>query len=32
MHSGYLYHYAFVIIGAAIIFGAIIWLRSGGVN
>ena len=32
MHSGYLYHYAFVIIGAAIIFGAIIWLRSGGIN
>ncbi|MGA1343223.1 MAG: NADH-quinone oxidoreductase subunit L [Hyphomonas sp.] len=32
LHSGYLYHYAFVIIGAAILFGAIIWLRSGGVS
>ena len=32
MHSGYLYHYAFVIIGAAITFGAILWLRLGGAN
>ena len=32
MHSGYLYHYAFVIIGAAIVFGAVLWLRSGGAN
>ncbi|MEX1251672.1 MAG: NADH-quinone oxidoreductase subunit L [Hyphomonas sp.] len=32
MHTGYLYHYAFVIIGAAIIFGAVLWLRSGGAN
>jgi NADH-quinone oxidoreductase subunit L len=32
MHSGYLYHYAFVIIGAAIAFGAILLLRSGGAN
>tara|TARA_R110000787_G_scaffold31783_10_gene84207 strand:- start:13377 stop:15503 length:2127 start_codon:yes stop_codon:yes gene_type:complete len=32
MHTGYLYHYAFVIIGAALVFGAIMWLRSGGVN
>jgi NADH-quinone oxidoreductase subunit L len=32
MHSGYLYHYAFVIIGAAITFGAILWMRSGGAN
>ena len=32
MHSGYLYHYAFVIIGAAILFGAVLWLRSGGAN
>jgi len=32
MHSGYLYHYAFVIIGAAIVFGAIMWLRSGGAS
>lgn len=30
MHTGYLYHYAFVIIGAVIVFGAILWLRSGG--
>ena len=32
MHTGYLYHYAFVIIGAAIVFGAILWLRAGGAN
>ena len=32
MHSGYLYHYAFVIIGAAILFVAILTLRSGGAN
>lgn len=32
MHTGYLYHYAFVIIGAALIFGAIIWLKVGGAN
>tara|TARA_R110000787_G_scaffold9090_12_gene32025 strand:- start:13682 stop:15814 length:2133 start_codon:yes stop_codon:yes gene_type:complete len=32
MHTGYLYHYAFVIIGAALVFGAIMWLRAGGVN
>jgi NADH-quinone oxidoreductase subunit L len=32
MHTGYLYHYAFVIIGAAITFGAILWLKSGGAN
>jgi NADH-quinone oxidoreductase subunit L len=32
MHTGYLYHYAFVIIGAAILFGAVVWLRSGGLN
>ena len=30
MHTGYLYHYAFVIIGAALVFGAILFLRSGG--
>ncbi len=30
MHTGYLYHYAFVIIGAALIFGAILFWRSGG--
>tara|TARA_S200002703_G_scaffold57410_1_gene50100 strand:- start:417 stop:2300 length:1884 start_codon:yes stop_codon:yes gene_type:complete len=32
MHTGYLYHYAFVIIGAALVFGAILWLRAGGAN
>ena len=30
MHTGYLYHYAFVIIGAALIFGAVIFWRVGG--
>ncbi|MEL7109755.1 MAG: NADH-quinone oxidoreductase subunit L [Pseudomonadota bacterium] len=30
MHTGYLYHYAFVIIGAALVFGAILFWRSGG--
>ncbi len=30
MHTGYLYHYAFVIIGAALLFGALLWMRSGG--
>ncbi len=30
LHSGYLYHYAFLIIGAAIVFGSILWLRAGG--
>ncbi len=32
MHTGYLYHYAFVIIGAALVFGGILWLRAGGAN
>ena len=32
MHTGYLYHYAFLIIGAAITFGAVMWLRVGGAN
>lgn len=32
MHTGYLYHYAFLIIGAAIVFGAILWMRAGGAN
>lgn len=32
MHTGYLYHYAFVIIGAALVFGAVLWLRAGGAN
>ncbi len=30
MHTGYIYHYAFVIIGAALIFGALLFWRSGG--
>lgn len=30
MHTGYLYHYAFVIIGAALIFGAILFWHNGG--
>lgn len=30
MHTGYLYHYAFVIIGAALVFGAILFWHSGG--
>lgn len=30
MHTGYLYHYAFVIIGAALVFGAILFWRMGG--
>ena len=30
MHTGYLYHYAFVIIGAALLFGAVIFWRVGG--
>lgn len=29
LHSGYLYHYAFIIIGAALVFGAAVWLRFG---
>ena len=32
MHTGYLYHYAFVIIGAALVFGGILYLRTGGVS
>ncbi|KCZ94358.1 NADH-quinone oxidoreductase subunit L [Hyphomonas johnsonii] len=32
MHTGYLYHYAFVIIGAALVFGAVMWLNAGGAN
>lgn len=32
MHTGYLYHYAFVVIGAALVFGAVIWLKAGGAN
>ena len=30
MHTGYLYHYAFVILGAALAFGAVLFWRSGG--
>ncbi len=30
MHTGYLYHYAFVIIGAALVFGAVLYFRAGG--
>jgi NADH-quinone oxidoreductase subunit L len=30
MHTGYLYHYAFVIIGAALVFGGVLYWRSGG--
>ena len=30
MHTGYLYHYAFVIIGAALAFGAILYWRMQG--
>ncbi len=30
MHTGYLYHYAFVIIGAALVFGAVLYWRAGG--
>ena len=29
VHTGYLYHYAFVIIGAALVFGGILYWRSG---
>lgn len=32
MHTGYLYHYAFVIIGAALIFGGVLYARSGGLG
>jgi NADH-quinone oxidoreductase subunit L len=32
LHTGYLYHYAFLIIAAAIVFGAILWLRAGGAS
>ena len=30
MHTGYLYHYAFVIIGATLILGAVLFWRTGG--
>ena len=31
MHTGYLYHYAFVIIGAVLVFGGVLFWRNGGV-
>ena len=30
LHTGYLYHYAFVIIGAVLIFGMVLFWRTGG--
>ncbi len=32
LHTGYLYHYAFVIIGAVLVFGAVLFWRSGGLG
>lgn len=32
MHTGYLYHYAFVILGAAAIFGAVVLINMSGAN
>ena len=32
MHTGYLYHYAFVIIGAALMLGGVLFWRSGGLG
>ena len=32
MHTGYLYHYAFVILGAAAVFGAVILINVAGAN
>jgi len=32
MHTGYLYHYAFVILGAAAIFGAVMLINITGAN
>ena len=32
MHTGYLYHYAFVIIGAALLFGGVLYFRNGGIG
>ena len=32
MHTGYLYHYAFVILGAAAVFGAVILINVTGAN
>ncbi|WP_321489518.1 NADH-quinone oxidoreductase subunit L [uncultured Hyphomonas sp.] len=32
MHTGRLYHYAFIIIGAALVFGALMWLHAGGAH
>lgn len=30
MHTGFVYHYAFVMIGAALVFGAVLFVLSGG--
>jgi NADH-quinone oxidoreductase subunit L len=30
LHTGYLYHYAFVIIGAALVFGGVVFWRTQG--
>ncbi|HAE26460.1 MULTISPECIES: NADH-quinone oxidoreductase subunit L [Hyphomonas] len=32
LHTGRLYHYAFIIIGAALVFGALMWLNAGGAH
>ena len=32
MHTGYLYHYAFAIIAAALLLGAVFYIRNGGVS
>ncbi|MEM7767771.1 MAG: NADH-quinone oxidoreductase subunit L [Pseudomonadota bacterium] len=32
MHTGFLFHYAFLIIGAALVFGAVLYWRSGGLG
>ena len=32
MHTGYLYHYAFVILGAAAVFGAVMLINATGAN
>ncbi len=32
MHTGYLYHYAFVILAAALVFGGVLYWRAGGAS
>ena len=32
MHTGYLYHYAFIILGAAAVFGAVVLINGTGAN